>query len=258
MSFWQRIVDYFFPVKCASCKTLVSRSEGLLCEACREAYHEATMRNCPLCVMPMIECDCPNRYMERNHLHSVVKLYRYRQGESDSAENGLIFRLKKTTDITVVQFLAEELVPGVKRHICDSRSYVLVGVPRSKKAIRKNGGDHVMLLCRELSRRLEIPYIPAVCRRKSGKAQKTMRRAERITSAMKSFSPQKNVDLKGKTVILVDDVVTSGASLVACAKVVRHMGAKTVICVTVGAAFRYRDLLKDSIFYSERRSKYGV
>ncbi len=258
MSFWQGLIDYIFPVKCAACKTLIRRGEGLLCSTCQDAYREATGKICPLCVKPMVECDCPNRYMERNNLHTLVKLYRYHAGDNTLAENQLIYRLKRATDITVMQFLAAEMIPAIQRHLTEGRFYVLVGVPRSRRAIRKYGEDHIEMLCRELSRRMEIPYVHAVCHVGHGKAQKTKRRAERISSAMQSYMPMKGVDLKGKTVILVDDVATSGASLVACAKVLRRIGAKTIICAVAGVAFRYHDLITDSAYYAERRKKYGI
>ncbi len=258
ISFLQSMADYFFPVKCSACKTLVRRVDGYLCEECRDAYREATWRNCPLCLKPLIECDCPNHYMKQNQLHILIKLYRYQAGSASLAENKIIYRLKFANDITVMQFLAEELEPGIRRHLSEDKSYVFVGVPRSRNAIKKYGDDHIKLLCRELSRRMDIPYLPAVVRVGHEKAQKTKRRKERIASATKSYMARKHVNLKGKTVLLVDDVATSGASLVACAKVLRRMGAKTVICIVAGIAFQYHDLLANATYYAERKQKYGL
>ncbi len=258
MSFWQGIVDYFFPPKCVACRRLIDKRAGDMCETCDAAYREAKERVCSLCLNPLPECDCPNRYMERNNLHTLVKLYRYQAGEIDLPENKVIYRLKKTSDGMVIKFIADELSPLIKRHIKENREYILVGVPRSAGAIRRYGADHIALLCKELSKQLGIPYCKAVQRIGHSKAQKTKNRDERIASAITSYKPKEGIVLKGKTVILIDDVATSGASLVACAKVVRRMGAKTVISAVAGVSFRYRDLLTDSEYYSERQVKYGI
>ncbi len=258
MKFWEGLVDYFFPTRCVACRKLLDKHEGMLCDECRPAYEESKTHLCPLCLKPLTECDCPNRYMERNNLHKLVKLYRYQAGEGDRAENRLIFRLKKTTDSRVVHFLADEMTPVIQRHLSAEKSYVIVGVPRSKSAIIENGGDHIALLCRTLAKRLKLPYVKAVKRVGKGRAQKTKTREERIASSRQCYAIGKKISLSGKTVILVDDVATTGASLVACAKVLRRMGAKTVICVVAGVSFRYRDMISDADYYSERKNKYGI
>ncbi len=257
-SILERFADFIFPPRCAACRTLIGNQGDRLCDLCGDSFRAAKEHVCSLCLKPLVLCDCPNRYMERNNLHTLVKLYRYQPRDRELPENRLIYRLKATSDITVIKFLADELVPVISRHINSEEEYVLVGVPRSHRAIRKNGGDHIALLCKELSKRLHIPYVKAIKRVRGGSAQKKKGRAERISAASKTYYKNSKISLKGKRPILVDDVVTSGASLTACAKVLRSLGARKIICAVVGSSFRYQDLIENSHYYAERRRKYGI
>ncbi len=252
------LLEYVFPPKCVSCRSLIGTENAYMCDTCMDAYRAAKEQVCPLCLNAFAECNCPNRYMENNALHTLVKLYRYCPRSVELPESQLIYRLKSARDMTVIQFVAKEMAVAITRHIGKDEEFVLVGVPRSKRAIRKYDADHIALLCKELSKILNIPYIPAVRRIGKGKAQKTKRRSERILSAHHEYAPRKDVSLAGKTVILVDDVVTTGATLVACNKVVRKQGARKIICAVAGATIQYHDLISAPYYYSERRKKYGI
>ena len=246
------ILDLLFPPRCAACQELLKKDEKTLCGNCDVAYRQAIMRECPECLKPMHLCSCPNRFLDRHGIHAVAKLFQYRPRESDLPTNRLIFRLKRTESSSVISFLSSELAGAVRPLMDERHSYVLVGVPRSKAAIRTYGYDHVHLLCRAMSRALDIPYIPAIRRVGHEGQQKKKNYRERINAAAQSYEPAAGIDLHGRRVILVDDVVTSGATLAACARAVRTIGARTVIGAVVGTAYRYSDLIGAKRFYHEK------
>lgn len=206
-------------------------------------YRLRKVRECPVCLNLMEECECTNRYLKRQSVHIMGKVFKYEPGNPDMPENRLIFRLKQANSRAVTDFAADELAPVVKRLVGDHpEKYVLVGVPRSHSAIRKYGYDHVRELCRALTKRTGIPYMPAVVRKGSKGQQKEKNRQERIEAAETSYGPAKRFRLKGKRVILVDDIITTGASVGACAHAVRKCGARTVLCVCLGAHHKFQEI----------------
>ena len=247
------ILRWVFPPKCVACGRLLARGESYLCANCEQDYQSAREQVCPACLGPMSACTCPNRYLERNGIRTVAKLYAYRPQETDLSTNRLIYRLKKVKSEAVVDFLAGELAARLAPMMQDGKEYVLVGVPRSRAAIRKYGGDHVRLLVRALSRKTGIPYLRAVKRIGHAGQQKKKNYPARILAAADSYAPKGDYDLHGKRVILVDDIVTSGASLVACARAVRKLGARGVMAMVVGSAFHYADLVGRRRFDEERK-----
>ena len=251
-SLFDTLSRLIFPPRCAACKTLLPTFGGDLCDACQKEYIEAREVQCPRCVQPMHLCDCSSRFLIGRGLETIVKLYRYRPHLSHLAPNRMIFRLKKSHSDGVASFLARELAPCIRRHMNPKKSYVLVGVPRSKSSIRKYGYDHVTLLLKHLSRALDIPIVTAIERCGKEGEQKNKSRKERMQAAARSFMPVEGVSLKGKSVILVDDVVTSGATFATCAKAVRILGARGVFCAVVGSSFGYGSIAERKVYESVR------
>ncbi|MGM9609928.1 MAG: double zinc ribbon domain-containing protein, partial [Eubacteriales bacterium] len=103
------ILRWIFPPKCVACGNLLARGETFLCGVCEQDYRNARDRVCPACLKPMSTCICPNRYLERNGVRTVAKLYAYRPQETALSTNRLIYRLKKVKSEAVVDFLAGEL-----------------------------------------------------------------------------------------------------------------------------------------------------
>ena len=249
---FHKLSRLLFPPRCVACKSLMPLDGEEMCDECKGAYTQAKETQCPRCVKPMHQCDCTSRFLIGRSLPVMVKLYRYRPSLPHLPQNRLIFRLKQANAESVAHFLAKELAGSIKRHIEPGKSYVLVGVPRSKSSIRKYGYDHVSVLLKHLSKELGIPVVVAVERYGKEGEQKRKNRAERMKAAAHSFRPVNDISLKGKSVILVDDVVTSGATFASCAKAVRILGARGVICAVVGSSFGYGDIAERKVYESVR------
>jgi predicted amidophosphoribosyltransferase len=63
------------------------------------------------------------------------------------------------------------------------------------------------------------------------KEQKTLTKLERMQNALQSFIPLDGINVEGKKFILIDDVITSGSTINACASLLKRMGAKSVVAV---------------------------
>jgi ComF family protein len=170
----------------------------------------------------------------------MIKLFRYRPAHPELATQRMIYALKHRRNSLCCQLLATDLSAAVLRETKGQQEeYIITYPPRSKKAIRENGFGHTEMLAKELGKATGIPVISAL-RRTGGSVQKKLSRTERMKNALAAFAPQKDLSLKGKRVLLLDDVVTTGATIAAAARHLRRMGAREV--VTVAAAVTLREV----------------
>ena len=115
----------------------------------------------------------------------------------------------------------------------------LVPVPASPDRVRERGYDQAALIATEAARRLGMPVIQALERARATTAQFDLDRAARATNLVGAFRlrtaapPAIDVDLRDRWLVLVDDVVTTGATLAACAMTLLEAGALAVSAIAV-------------------------
>ncbi len=118
-----------------------------------------------------------------------------------------------------------------------SEKYTLIiPVPLHPARLRKRGYNQAELLGRELSMRLKIQLVDNVLiRTKQTKPQFELKKEERIKNILGAFqiSTKFTTKIKGKNIVLVDDITTTGATLRECAKILKKSGAEKVLGVTL-------------------------
>lgn len=108
---------------------------------------------------------------------------------------------------------------------------VIVSIPRGKRSKRVYGFDQSDLICEELSRISRLPYFPIIKRSRDGKEQKGLDSKRRFRNVRSLFSISDPNIVKGKYVVLFDDVVTTGASMSACVEILQKAGARGIFCL---------------------------
>ncbi len=145
----------------------------------------------------------------------------------------LLHELKYHGRRKVAARLAEALLasPGVVSVV--EPGVVLVPVPLHPRRRRERGYNQSELLAQELARRtgLEVAA-PALVRRKDTAPQTGLGAAGRRANVAGAFAVRKRARIVGRTVVLVDDVFTTGATARACAHALREAGARSVRLLT--------------------------
>lgn len=226
--------------KCVCCGKALDFEDRGLCKSCRENYEEHKTRNCSRCARTLKECSCSNFYLERHSIRKMAKVYRYTSADTKTPWNALIYSLKQDNRRDVFDFLSDELADSITKILSISGNeerFLITNVPRRAASIREYGYDHAAELARRISHKLNIEYSQLLVSR-AKKAQKGMQGEERIRNAVFDYKRGKERSLKGVTVILVDDVVTTGASMGYCASLIRGMGTRKIVGATLSIAYK--------------------
>jgi len=129
--------------------------------------------------------------------------------------------------------LAEMALPALRRLLAVTGPATLVPVPLHRSRQRDRGYNQAELLATELARRANVAVWPALVRRRATQRQHGLDRATRVRNlrqamALSAVPPPEGVQAGGPTVVLVDDILTTGATLEACAVILRAAGVQAV------------------------------
>ena len=112
---------------------------------------------------------------------------------------------------------------------------LLVYVPSSPNAIKRRGYEHNELVAKSLACALKIPLIEPLARLRQKGDQTKLTYAERLRNVQKAFQLKDGFDskiIKDKTILLYDDTMTTGATALSCASILKKAGAKNIIVIT--------------------------
>lgn len=232
---------FVFTRKCAACGELLSYDERAeaFCPECRMRWDVLKTKECSSCGRSMCECICMPKALSKVGVLCHHKVAPYSLGES--VIHNPVMSLKRNKNPRVSAFFASQMlsVLNADKELPElsPESAAVCFVPRSKKAKLKFGVDQSEDLATALSKQSGIPLSCALERIKGGKEQKKLSASERVKNTKRLFALREGLEaeISGKTVILIDDVVTTGASMAACVPHLIRARAAAVICLSVAS-----------------------
>ncbi len=146
----------------------------------------------------------------------------------------LIHRLKYNREIWIVKTLGRILVQGLDDVRLSAQDFdAIVPVPLHQKRLREREFNQAALLAGQLSRASGLPVRDVLVRSRYTGTQTALDRAERRQNLRNAFSLRKNADVTDQNLLLIDDVLTTGSTLDACAAVLLEQGAESVRALTL-------------------------
>ena len=230
------LADLLFPPVCVSCKTPIPPRYGAFCESCYRGFAKAKLLPCRHCGKEMMLCTCASEELTRAGMYRVAKVCPYYPDRTSSPELALLFSMKKKNVTAYRLFAAREIAAALKRTSQTLDGFTVTYAPRKPSSVREYGFDHAREISRLVAKELGLEWEDVFCRTPDAREQKGLDRKERIKNAASTLLPRDGVNATNKRYVICDDILTTGASLAACAKILSALGAKEII----GAVFAAR------------------
>ena len=224
--------ELLFPRRCPVCDNIVKPFGALCCDSCKERLTYIGQHYCMKCgkgLMDETKAYCSECLHHPKSFTYGRGLYRY-----ESIAGG-IFRFKYAGRQEYADFFGQELFTHFKKCIEQMHAEVIIPVPLHKKRLQERGYNQSALIGRAISKHCEIPCREDIVMRiKYTVPQKKLNYAERQNNLKKAFKLRRN-DVKLNTVMIVDDIYTTGSTVDALSKVLLEHGVKDVFVVTLAS-----------------------
>ena len=210
------ILSELFPDRCAICDKLLD-SGKCVCDDCNDSFSRQ-----------------PRKFYSGKTLCYSVCEYR-------DVNKKIVLGAKKGRDFYKLSFMATEIYELLKSNGVMDEIEVIVPAPMSPMKRLKKGFNHTEKLTRHISYLSGIDTVKAVKKIRETREQKTLSREERMKNLKDSFALSDKKAVSGKTVLLVDDVTTTGSTLSEVAEVLRKAGNKVICAVFARTPYREND-----------------
>ena len=236
----------FFPPRCALCgeflsEHLLDTEPRALCEKCRRKWEYAKLSVCKKCGGELSACRCLPLVLQRAGVAAMLKMVAYEKGR-DSVARRAVLSMKRKNSKALFAFFSGQLASLLKRYLDESytdEKHVLVTfVPRGRKNLLRSGVDQSELLAKGVAEGLGCGFARLLGRRCGrDREQKHMGGEARFDHAANAFRLVRAdfaaIDRCYRCLVLVDDVVTTGASLSACVRLLGERFGGRIVCLSL-------------------------
>lgn len=243
--FWQflrrellGLIELCLPAVCPLCREPLTATEPF-CAVCLEAFSPILSPCCPRCNLPFAAVDGSDHLCLSCLQNPPPFAWARAIGRYDDPLRLAIQRFKYQGDFNLDKPLARLLYDALQQALHDFRPDLLVAVPLHPSRLRQRSYNQALLLARVLGRRMQVPA-PArlLLRSLPTPSQLGLKAIERRRNLRGAFTVRGTLD--GERILLIDDVMTTGATARECSRTLLDAGASTVAVAVLARAARLR------------------
>lgn len=227
--FWSSLLDIIFPPLCLVCEAEVGSGE-VVCRQCLEIIPIQRTLFCGQCRarLPAGKKIC--------HFSSPCLAGAATNYETPAVKK-LIHALKFKGTKNAAASLADFLVRYIQNTGVETAGWLVVPVPLGKSRLRQRGYNQAAEIARHFAERLSLRWEENCLRRiRDTRPQTELHSAaERLANVLDCFVAEES-KLRGQQIILIDDVITSGATILAAAAALKQAGAKNILALAAAQA----------------------
>jgi len=243
MNIFAKFIDIIYPPRCHICRSFISNDSRVkhhFCPDCLNGFLKIRPPLCTICGMPF------ESFSEENHLceeclrkrpffNSLGAPYLYQGGIMDA-----IHQMKYAGKTYLAKSLGPLLASFASKWLDNTEGLLMMPVPLHPKKLRERGFNQSLLLARIMTPLLgtELDFL-SLRRVIYTRSQTGLSSDERKRNVRRAFALIGQRVFKGKTVILVDDVATTGNTMNECARVLKRAGCEKVFCLALARTAGY-------------------
>lgn len=212
-----------FPPRCPVCRDILVPEDGKIHAECHKKLKYVQEPICLLCGKPILEDEeeyCSDCMARRHYFDSGRAVWIY---EKHIRQSIIWFKYKHCREF--VDFYAETAIASVSAWVRRIHPDVMIPIPLNRKKLRDRGFNQAELLAKAIGQRMELPVDTKVLIRSHWtEPQKNLTPVQRFANLNKAFQVQLTPKKSYKTVLLIDDIYTTGSTMDACAKLLKEQG----------------------------------
>lgn len=209
MKLLKEIAHIFYPDVCLGCQSHLTTNENTICINCR---HQLPLTNFS---------NEPNNLVEKT-FYGRVKIneatalfYFFKKGSVQELIHNLKYRNQQQVGTILGEWLGDDMLQSNRFKDLD----FIIPVPLHRKKLKKRGYNQVKTFGESLSKKLETPFNETILKRVSSTNTQTKRlRLDRWKNVHELFLVEHPSEMENKHILLIDDIITTGATLEACCK----------------------------------------
>lgn len=210
--FYNKCLSFLFPDRCAVCGKLTDEGKSIC-------------------------TDCDITFPRKFEQFSVGEYFCYSACEYNDNNRNIVIGAKKYRDFSKLSFMATEINDLLRAYGIIESIDIIVPVPMGRIKRITRGYNHTEKMARHLSYLSGIETVKALRKVKESKEQKTLSRQQRLHNLKGCYKVNERKAPKGKTLLVIDDVTTTGSTLIEVSKLLSQSGNKVICAVFARTPF---------------------
>jgi ComF family protein len=226
------VLDWLFPPVCGGCGSPGTR----WCPDCQKKVQVISAPICEACGLPQMGPGLCERCQQKPPAFKLLRSW----AVFEDPVQGALHRLKYRRDVGMGEALSHQMSAFVRQLAWPVDT--LIPIPLGKKRLQERGYNQVAMVAIPLSIQLRLDYHPsALVRARETRSQVGLSANERQENVKDAFFAE-GVKVNGRSILLMDDVSTTGATLSSAAEALYASGAREVFALTVARALPHHSL----------------